>query len=220
MADVKRHDRPSPDPAPVAVDGAFDDIYDEHDQVDLPRGWMYKSVNIFGNKVWYAHPGVQLLIISIVCFLDPGMFNALGGIGGAGLGSTYMQDSANTALYSTFAIVGFFSGSITNRIGVRAALGFGGICYSIYAASFLCYKHTQNTGFVIFAGAWLGICAAMLWTAQGTIMVAYPPEKRKGHYIAWFWVIFNLGAVIGSCIPLGQKTACGRFVRPSARLRE
>jgi len=53
MADVKRHDRPSPDPAPVAVDGAFDDIYDEHDQVDLPRGWMYKSVNIFGNKVWY-----------------------------------------------------------------------------------------------------------------------------------------------------------------------
>ena len=36
-------------------------------------------------------------------------------------------------------------------------------------------------------------------------MMAYPPEKSKGRYISWFWMIFNLGAVIGSLVPLGQN---------------
>jgi MFS family permease len=36
-------------------------------------------------------------------------------------------------------------------------------------------------------------------------MMAYPPEGSKGRYIAAFWGIFNLGAVIGALIPLGQN---------------
>lgn len=31
-------------------------------------------------------------------------------------------------------------------------------------------------------------------------MMSYPPEKSKGKYISWFWMIFNLGAVIGSLV--------------------
>jgi len=36
-------------------------------------------------------------------------------------------------------------------------------------------------------------------------MMAYPQEKSKGKYIAWFWMIFNMGAVIGALVPLGQN---------------
>ena len=36
-------------------------------------------------------------------------------------------------------------------------------------------------------------------------MMSYPPEHKKGRYISYFWIIFNLGAVIGSLIPLGQN---------------
>lgn len=36
-------------------------------------------------------------------------------------------------------------------------------------------------------------------------MMAYPPEKSKGKYIGVFWMIFNLGAVIGGLVPLGQN---------------
>lgn len=64
---------------------------------------------------------------------------------------------------------------------------------------------TLCKGFVIFAGALLGVCAGLLWTAQGAIMMSYPPEEMKGRYISWFWMIFNLGAVIGGLIPLGQN---------------
>jgi MFS family permease len=44
------------------------------------------------------------------------------------------------------------------------------------------------------------VCAGLLWCAQGAIMMSYPPEESKGRYISWFWMIFNLGAVIGSLV--------------------
>jgi MFS family permease len=102
-------------------------------------------------------------------------------------------------------VVGFLAGSITNTIGIKFALSFGGLGYSIYVASFLSYSHNTNYGFTVFAGVFLGICAGLLWCAQGAIMMSYPPEKSKGKYISWFWMIFNLGAVIGGLIPLGQN---------------
>jgi MFS family permease len=165
-----------------------------------PAGWIYKGFTIRGRELWYASPKVQLFMVSIVCFLCPGMFNALGGLGGGGQVSATAQDHANTALYSTFAVVGFFAGSVANRLGLRVTLAFGGLGYCIYAASFLCYSHTENMGFTVFAGALLGVCAGLLWTAQGAIMMSYPPEHSKGRYISWFWMIFNLGAVIGSLV--------------------
>ena len=31
-------------------------------------------------------------------------------------------------------------------------------------------------------------------------MISYPNEGSKGRYFAWFWGIFNMGAVIGSLV--------------------
>jgi len=173
---------------------------------ELPASWKYRRFTILGFKLpWFASPPVQLVIVSFVCFMCPGMFNALNGMGGGGQLDPTANNRANTALYSTFAVVGFFAGTFTNKLGIRTALSFGGVGYSIYVASYLCYNHTQNLGFTTFAGALLGICAGLLWCAQGAIMMSYPPEDSKGRYISWFWMIFNLGAVIGSLIPLGQN---------------
>ncbi|EER29651.1 hypothetical protein D8B26_003775 [Coccidioides posadasii str. Silveira] len=170
------------------------------------RPWMYKSPKIGPLTLpWYASPISQLLIVSFVCFLCPGMFNAVNGLGGAGQVDPSDVNKANTALYSTFAVVGFFAGSIANRLGLRTALFFGGFGYFLYVASILSYNHNGNVGFLIFAGALLGVCAGCLWTAQGAIMMSYPEEKSKGKFISWFWIIFNLGGVIGSLVPLGQN---------------
>ncbi|PVH97452.1 MFS general substrate transporter [Periconia macrospinosa] len=179
----------------------------------MPPGWRYKSLK-FGpiTLPWYASPEAQLILVSFVCFLCPGMFNALNGLGGAGQieKNAYASNTSNCALYATFAVVGFFAGTVTNTMGIRFALSFGGLGYCIYVSSFLCFKYTQNLGYVIFSGLLLGCCAGILWCAQGAIMMSYPEEKLKGRYISWFWVIFNLGAVIGGVITLGlninQKT--------------
>ncbi|KAL2160748.1 hypothetical protein VTH06DRAFT_945 [Thermothelomyces fergusii] len=172
---------------------------------ERPQGWLYKGVKIGRKEIWYASPIVQLLIVSMVCFLCPGMFNALNGLGGGGQVDPKPQNDANTALYATCAVVSFFSGTIANMLGVKITMAIGGLGYCIYAASFLSYSHNQNYGFVVFAGAFLGLCAGMLWTAQGTIMMSYPHERQKGRYISYFWIIFNFGAVIGSLVPLGQN---------------
>jgi MFS family permease len=165
-----------------------------------PAGWKYKGIKVVNYETWYASPIVQLVLVALVCFLCPGMYNALSGMGGSGLSDPKTADNANTALYSTFAVVAFFAGTFTNRLGIRVSLSLGGLGYCIYVASFLCYKHTSNAGFAIFAGALLGVCAGLLWSAQGAIMMSYPPERLKGRYIAVFWMIFNLGGVIGSLV--------------------
>jgi MFS family permease len=131
------------------------------------------------------------------------MFNALTGLGGAGQldkdENINASNASNCALYATFAVVGFFAGTVTNVLGIRTALSFGGIdC--VYVSSFLCFNHTTNFGYVVFSGLLLGCCAGILWSAQGAIMMSYPPEKLKGRYISWFWIIFNFGAVIGSLV--------------------
>lgn len=64
--------------------------------------------------------------------------------------------------------------------------------------------HPNAGGFqVIAAGAILGICAGLLWTAQGSLMLSYPTESQKGRFISIFWSIFNLGGVMGAAVSLG-----------------
>ena len=162
------------------------------------RGWKYNTRRLGPLTIpYYASPAVQLTLVAFVCFMCPGMFNAVNGLGGGGQFDASTADNANVALYSTFSVLGFFAGSIANRLGIKLTLSLGGMGYSLYIASYLSYNNTKNEGFVIFAGAVLGVCAGMLWAAQGAIMMSYPSEESKGKYISWFWMIFNLGAVIG-----------------------
>lgn len=83
---------------------------------------------------------------------DRSRFNALSGTGGGGQVTATVADNSNTALYSTFSVVGFFAGSLVNRLGIKLTLSFGGFGYFIYVASFLSYNFNQNAGFNIFAG--------------------------------------------------------------------
>lgn len=128
------------------------------------------------------------------------MFNALSGLGAGGGTDPRAADDANIALYSTFAVVGFFAGTFANKLGIKASLSFGGLGYCVYCIAFLVYKHTHNYGFNVFAGFLLGCCAGILWCAQGAIMMSYPLEHQKGRFISFFWIVFNLGGVIGSLV--------------------
>ena len=65
-----------------------------------------------GLKGIYYHPYFQVTMLGFVCFMCPGMFNALGGIGGGGQVNTTAQSNAATATYSTFAFFAFFSGFV------------------------------------------------------------------------------------------------------------
>jgi hypothetical protein len=75
------------------------------------------------------------------------------------------------------------------------------ICFLLRALTL----HERAGTFNIASGAILGIGAGLLWTAQGSLMLAYPTENNKGKFIAIFWTIFNLGGVVGATVSLGQN---------------
>lgn len=71
---------------------------------------------------------------------------------------------------------------------------------------------TQGTRwFLIFAGAVLGFTAALLWSAQGSIMMSYPLEKDKGKAFGIFWAIFQFGSFLGSVIALAINIKSGKL---------
>ncbi|KAG8971846.1 hypothetical protein FRB90_010372, partial [Tulasnella sp. 427] len=150
-----------------------------------------KGVRPGGLKGWYQHPVVQVCMLGFVAFMGPGLFNALNGLGGGGRVDQKTSANGNAALYATFSVTAFFAGSINNVLGPRLTLLLGSAGYSLYIGSYLATNLHDNAGwFIIFAGAILGVCAGLLWTAQGSLMLAYPTEQDKGKYIAIFWGIF------------------------------
>lgn len=159
-----------------------------------------------GLKGTFYNPMTQVLLLGFVCFMGPGLFNAVNGLGGGGQLDATTGANSNVAVYSTFAVVGFFAGSINNRLGSKLTLQLGTFGYCLYIGSYLALNiHRNAGGFVVAAGAILGVCAGLLWAAQGSLMLAYPTEAEKGKYIAIFWTIFNLGGVVGSAVSLGTN---------------
>ncbi|TFL02032.1 MFS general substrate transporter [Pterulicium gracile] len=159
-----------------------------------------------GLKGLYSHPKVQIALLGLVCFMGPGLFNALNGLGAGGQVDSATSANSNSALYATFAVSAFFAGSINNVLGPKLTLIMGSTGYSLYIASYLAMNiNASASGFVIAAGAILGICAGLLWTAQGSIMLSYPTESEKGQSIYIFWSIFNLGGVVGGAVAFGAN---------------
>ncbi|KAF9214215.1 hypothetical protein BGZ59_004142 [Podila verticillata] len=140
------------------------------------------------------------VLVGVICFCCPGIFNALNSMGGGGQVDSKVGQNAKVALYTCFAIFGLLAGAIHNKPGPKWTILIGCATYVLYAGSLLCYNHTQNGAFTIAAGGILGCSAGMLWTAQGVILMAYPRENDKGKFIGYFWAIFNAGAVLGSVI--------------------
>ncbi|KAJ3031492.1 UNVERIFIED_CONTAM: hypothetical protein HDU68_003432 [Siphonaria sp. JEL0065] len=162
----------------------------------------------------------QVYVIAFVCFLCPGMFNALNALPTAGATAEQVKNQQNAALYLCFAIMGLLAGGLNNILGPRILAMIGGTGYAIYAAAQYNIFKVQNgdpngnipdsaNAFSIFSGAYIGICAGMLWAAQGQICLTYPTEGQKGTFFATFWVIFNVGSVVGNSISTALAWGAG-----------
>ncbi|ORX69646.1 hypothetical protein DL89DRAFT_267832 [Linderina pennispora] len=157
------------------------------------------------NILPYFAARTQVVILGFICFGCPGMFNALNGTGGGGQVDRDAGNNANTSLYVCFIFSGLFGGAVINKFGVRFTMFISGLTYALYSGSYIYINHTGKSWFTIWAGAMLGLGAGIFWTAQGMIMMSYPLEKEKGKFITIFWVIFNLGGVLGGVILLGTN---------------
>ncbi|KAK3809592.1 MAG: major facilitator superfamily domain-containing protein [Benniella sp.] len=151
----------------------------------------------------------QIILIGIICFGTIGMFNAMSSIGNAGKHSPTAQNLAVTSSSIAY-IVGFLvAGGAHNMIGPRLCVLFGGMTFVLYAGSMMLAKDNDHSLYPPLAGILLGLGAGCIWVSQGAMMMSYPTEDNKGQYIAVFWAIFNLGAVLGSVLPLVMNSGPG-----------
>lgn len=164
---------------------------------------------MFKLPAFYTSPMTQVVLVGITCFATVGMFQAVSNLGAGGTQDVSLSDTSNGVLYGTFAVIGLISGGINNLLGPRWTLFFGTLGYALYLGALWCFQAQGTRWFLIFAGAVLGFTAALLWSAQGSIMMSYPLEKDKGKSFAVFWAIFQLGAFIGSIIALAINIRSG-----------
>ncbi|EIN11162.1 hypothetical protein PUNSTDRAFT_50256 [Punctularia strigosozonata HHB-11173 SS5] len=158
---------------------------------------------------WYTTPTTQVVLVGITCFATVGMFSAVSNLGAGGTQDVSLSDTSNGVLYGMFALTGLISGGINNLLGPRLTLFFGTLGYALYVGALWCFQTQGTRWFLIFAGAILGVTAALLWSAQGSIMMSYPLEKDKGKAFSIFWAIFQFGSFIGALIALAINIRSG-----------
>ncbi|KAM3458798.1 hypothetical protein BB8028_0003g01100 [Beauveria bassiana] len=157
-----------------------------------------------GRCSFLSDPWTQIIIVSFISFCNPGMYNALTGMGGSGQVDGTVAANANVATHAcTAGAALLLVGTLYRHLGPRASLALGGWTYALYAGALLHYTRTGNGAFVVAAGALLGVGAAFFWVAQGTVMVTYTTDRTRGRAIGLFWVIFNLGGAVGSLASFG-----------------
>ncbi|EIN11170.1 hypothetical protein PUNSTDRAFT_98209 [Punctularia strigosozonata HHB-11173 SS5] len=139
------------------------------------------------------------------------MYSAISNLGAGGTQDVSLSDTSNGVLYGLFAATGLISGGINNLLGPRLTLFLGTLGYALYTGALWCFQTQGTRWFLIFAGAVLGVTAALLWSAQGAVMMSYPLEKDKGKAFAIFWAIFSFGSFIGSIIALAINIESGKL---------
>ncbi|KAF9930999.1 hypothetical protein FBU30_011004 [Linnemannia zychae] len=144
----------------------------------------------------------QIVLIGVICLGTIGMFNAMSSIGNAGKHSPTAQNLAITSSSIAYIIGFLVAGGTYNMLGPRPCALFGGFTFFLYAGAMYLARDDEHSIYPPIAGILLGLGAGCIWVTQGAMMMSYPTEDNKGKYIACFWAIFNIGAVLGSALPL------------------
>lgn len=77
----------------------------------------------------------QIVLVGFIMFLNPGMYNALAGLGGAGQVDATVQNYAGIGLHSAFAVFGLLAGTFHNVLYVASPAEASCIFFSILPMS-------------------------------------------------------------------------------------
>lgn len=108
-----------------------------------------------------------------------------------------------TSLYLSFSFFSFLSPSVTNKLGAKMTMFWGTIGYAGLVAASLIYFENLDSSFdyvVILGGISCGLGAALLWTAQGRLIMQYSDGTDNGHLFSIFWALFNMSALVGGLL--------------------
>lgn len=118
-----------------------------------------------------------------------------------------LGSNVGLAIYAVFTVFCFVAPPITNKIGSRETMFVGILGYAVLTGISLIYFESGLDGrlapLVIIGGGVCGMGAALLWTAQGRLMLQYSNGNDAGQLFSIFWGLFNMSAVVGGFVTYG-----------------
>ncbi|CAB9516004.1 Ion channel regulatory protein UNC-93 [Seminavis robusta] len=165
---------------------------------------------------WYKTPRAQTIALGVVFLLLFAAYKTIQFYAASTYGPTIAANSIS-ALYATFTLGCFVSPSVTNKWGARNTLSIGIMGYvSLVVFSLLYFQGYCGSWGVILGGVLLGMGAALLWTAQGKLILQYAAEadrqkknsssdegtqgSESGQLLGTFWAVFQCSSLVGGAI--------------------
>lgn len=145
----------------------------------------------------FQHVRTQVYLMGFIFFGIPGAFNSI-----IGLPIDLPDNTLSLGfglLYFVFSAGSLVAPALCNKYGPRTMMCLGGIVYVLFSLSLMLGGPLKlvPAPLVTFFAALVGVGAAVLWAGNGQMLLSYPTDYLTASYISTFWVIFNLGAVIG-----------------------
>jgi hypothetical protein len=105
-------------------------------------------------------------------------------------------------IYILFTASCLVAPPVVSVLGERLSIAVGVMCYATLVTAGLVYELTGYADWLILLGGCiLGAGAALLWTAQGSLILAYGADGReRARVFAIFWALYRAAPLLGGVL--------------------
>jgi MFS family permease len=101
-------------------------------------------------------------------------------------------------VYVLFTVGCLFSSRAVAFLGERLSIAIGVLCYASLVVAGLVNTFVDAQWAILLGGSLLGCGAALLWTAQGSLILSYGAnETERGRVFAIFWSLYRAAPLLG-----------------------
>ncbi|KAK4235637.1 hypothetical protein C8A03DRAFT_17650 [Achaetomium macrosporum] len=136
---------------------------------------------------WYRSPLFNVVVVGLISFTQPGIWNALNNTGAGGQQEPYLVNGSNALTFGQKVLI------------------IGTLGYAPYSASLYVNNRYGTEWFVLFGGVTCGIAASALWASEGAIALGYGDVQDRGKFAGIWLGLRELGQLIGSSIQLSMN---------------
>ncbi|GAA6042160.1 hypothetical protein JCM8097_004991 [Rhodosporidiobolus ruineniae] len=156
-------------------------------------------------RFFYRTTLFQVLVVGIISFLAPGLWNGAQSLGAGGALEPWLVNSANSIVFGLMGLGCICSAPLVNKLGVRTTLILGSLGWNVYTAALYQNNRYGTTWFVVFGAVICGACAGLYWAVEGAVILSYPEPEKRGRYLS-VWLFFkNSGQILAGAINLGTN---------------
>lgn len=151
--------------------------------------------------LWFRTPVAQTIALGLVFFFVFASYTTIQFYASTTYGPRLAANSV-TAVYASFTTACLLAPSMTNKWGSKTVLFLGVLGYAALVTASLVYFVYGIESIVVYGGAVLGVGAALLWTAQGRLILDYAAvePEQSGTLMGIFWAVFQGSALVGGAV--------------------